>query len=230
MARFSPLLLTITLLGLAGCQANAVQPSAEQAPAVAPQPAAAAELAQRVNDANAERFESVEQRIMLMQEKLIELNQRIERISVQNGQQLAGLQRLQQLQTQQVQRQMEQNAGPSTLDQLTELVFRLEQMSAETSQPSVVNSSVTDRAPYQLVSVYSSKGWILLKLDRSSGTTWKADGGDWFEIQEVGVLPESEYQVVMQPNPNDIKGFVAARIDRNNGISWWLKDNQWEPF
>ncbi|RDE19504.1 hypothetical protein DV711_11475 [Motiliproteus coralliicola] len=222
--------MMMALLGLAGCQANAVQPSAEPAAAVASQPAAAAELAQRVNDANAERFESVEQRIVLMQEKLIELNQRIERLSVQGGQQLAGLQRLQQLQTQQVQRQMEQNSGPSTLDQLTELVFRLEQMSAESSQQSVSASATTDQAPYQLVSVYSSKGWILLKLDRLSGTTWKADGADWLEIQEVGVLPASEYQVVMQPNPNDIKGFVAARIDRNNGISWWLKDNQWEPF
>ncbi len=83
---------------------------------------------------------------------------------------------------------------------------------------------------YLLASVYGPKGWVVLKYASLTGSTWMAEAGSWKRVEEVGVLPESEYQVVMQPAPGDIKGYVAARVDRGNGITWWLKDNQWEPF
>ncbi|MEH6472378.1 MAG: hypothetical protein V7752_14105 [Halopseudomonas sp.] len=223
------IVFAICVLLLAGCQQNPVQslPAAVAAP-----PASANDLAEQLNDANGKRFDGVEARITLIQEKLIELNQQLQRTTVQSQQQLAMLQWLQQSQQLQTEQQAEQQSGPSTLDQLTELVFRLEQMSAESQQQDadMASSAVVTEPVYQLVSVYGPKGWVVLKYDSLAGTTWKAEAGNWKRIEEVGVLPESSYQVVMEPIEKDVRGHVAARIDRNNGITWWLKDNQWEPF
>ncbi len=225
------ILLIATTMLLSACQSNP-----NQVAPVVPQPAAPSplELVDRVNDASAKRFDTVEQRITLMQEKLIELNLQLQRASRQDQLQLATLQQLQQSSEQQAQAQTQavsNTSGPTTLDQLTELVFRLEQMSAEAQSLETETSSAATRAPnYRLVSVYGPKGWVVLKYDASTGTSWKAEAGDWALIDEVGVLPESNYQVVMQLAPGDVKGYVAARIDSGNGITWWLKDNQWEPF
>ncbi|MFT6916950.1 MAG: hypothetical protein ACJAWL_003294 [Motiliproteus sp.] len=225
------LLIIILALALSACQQNPVQPTAAALNAAAV--SRSADVVEQVEETSAKRFDSVEQRITLMQEKLIAQSQLLQRVTVQEQQQLALLQWLQQAQQFQAKQKREQQEQPSALDQLTELVFRLEQMSAESQQQSdtMGQTDATKGLPnYQLVSVYGPKGWVVLKYDTRSGSTWKADEGDWVAITEVGVLPESDYQVVMQPAGNDVKGHVAARIDRNNGIAWWLKDNQWEPF
>lgn len=227
-----PILILISALLLSACQQTPVQPTPGALEAVAT--ARSADLAEQVNDASAKRFDSVEQRMTLIQEKLLEQAQQQQRISLQNQQQLTLLQWLQQSQQIQAKQLADRQAEPSALDQLTELVFRLEQMSAESERRSETESeaqaSVITEPVFELVSVYGAKGWVVLKYDSRSGSTWKADAGNWAVIKEVGVLPESAYQVVMEPIANDVRGYVAARIDRNNGITWWLKDNQWEPF
>ncbi len=223
--------IVISALLLSACQQNPLQPSA-----VAQEAAAAsrsAELAEQLNAACGERFDTVEQRITLIQEKQIEQNQQLQRVTVESQQQLKLLQWLQQARQIQAQQRADQQDSPSALDQLTELVFRLEQMSAESRQASEEDAqapSVIVEPLFELVSVYGPKGWVVLKYDNRTGSSWKAEAGDWVSITEVGVLPESDYQVVMEPIANDVRGHVAARIDRNNGITWWLKDNQWEPF
>lgn len=223
------ILLTVSILLLSACQNSPRQPAL----AAAAQPAAptSMELVERVNDASAIRFDSVEQRITLMQEKLIELNLKLEQAGRQNQLQLATLQQLQQDSIRaQVQSQRNNAASnPGTLDQLTELVYRLEQMSSESQEQGTV-ASAQSQSNYRLASVYGAKGWVVLKYDSSTGEGWLAEAGDWKPIEEVGVLPESQYQVLIQLAPDDIKGYVAARIDSGNGITWWLKDNQWEPF
>lgn len=225
-------ILFVTLvLSLIACQQNPPQPSAQSLDAAAA--SRSAELAEQLNDASGKRFDAVEQRITLMQEKLIEQAKQLQHLTVQGQQQLSMLQWLQQSEQFQAKQLAEQKAEPTALDQLTELVFRLEQMSADSQQKSESAAQAQSQIAvpvYQLVSVYGPKGWVVLKYDARTGVTWKAEAGDWVAIKEVGVLPESDYQVVMQPADKDIKGHVAARIDRNNGIAWWLKDNQWEPF
>lgn len=225
------LLMVLLVLALSACQQHPVQPTPTALNAAAV--SRSAEVAEQINDTSAKRFDTLEQRITLMQEKLIAQNQLLQRVTVQGQQQLALLQWLQQAQQFQAQQNKEQQAQPSALDQLTELVFRLEQMSAESQQQSADSAqavATTAEPSYQLVSVYGPKGWVVLKYDTRTGSTWKAIAGDWVAVTEVGVLPESDYQVVMQSAEKDVKGHVAARIDRNNGIAWWLKDNQWEPF
>lgn len=225
------ILIVISALLLSACQQNPVQPSTAALDAAAA--SRSAELAEQLNAASGERFDAVEQRITLIQEKLIEQNQQLQRVTAQSLQQLTLLQWLQQAQQLQARQLADQQAAPSALDQLTELVFRLEQMSAESRQETEadaqVQSAIADPL-FELVSVYGPKGWVVLKYDSKTGSTWKAEAGDWIAVKEVGTLPESYYQVVMQPADKDVKGHVAARIDRNNGIAWWLKDNQWEPF
>ncbi|MEH6826398.1 MAG: hypothetical protein V7629_21125 [Motiliproteus sp.] len=225
------ILIVISALLLSACQQNPAQPSAVALDAAAA--SRSAELAEQLNAASGERFDTVEQRITLIQEKQIEQNQQLQRVTVESQQQLKLLQWLQQAQQIQAQQLADQQDAPSALDQLTELVFRLEQMSAESRQASEEDAqapSVIVEPLFELVSVYGPKGWVVLKYDNRTGSSWKAEAGDWVSITEVGVLPESDYQVVMEPIANDVRGHVAARIDRNNGITWWLKDNQWEPF
>lgn len=228
------ILIILCGLLLVACQGNPSQPVAAVTPVVAaPSPL---ELADRINDASAKRFDTVEQRITLMQEKLIALNLQLERLSRQEQLQLNTLQQLQldsQMQTQAQMKEAAQVGEPNTLDQLTELVFRLEQMSSDSELQQLESDSRMQGSgdpDYHLASVYGSKGWIVLKYDRLSGRSWKAEAGSWKPIEEVGDLPESIYQVVLQLAPGDVKGYVAARIDSGNGITWWLKDNQWEPF
>ncbi|MEH6650154.1 MAG: hypothetical protein V7707_09045 [Motiliproteus sp.] len=228
------ILVILSALLLVACQSNPNQSAAVAAPvAAAPSPL---ELADRVNDASAKRFDTVEQRITLVQEKLIALNLQLERLSRQEQQQLSVLQQMQldsQMQTQAKMKESAQVGEPNTLDQLTELVFRLEQMSADSQSQQLEGDAQMPNygdSDYQLASVYGPKGWIVLKYDRLSGSSWKAEAGSWKLIEEVGDLPESKYQVVLQLAPGDVKGYVAARIDSGNGITWWLKDNEWEPF
>tara|TARA_R110002167_G_scaffold70379_1_gene198313 strand:- start:14041 stop:14727 length:687 start_codon:yes stop_codon:yes gene_type:complete len=225
------ILILISTLLLAACQQSPVQPSAADLDAAAA--TRSTDLAEQLTDASAKRFDTMEQRMTLIQEKLIEQGQLIQRITLQGQQQLTLLQWLQQSQQIQAKQLADQRSEPSALDQLTELVFRLEQMSAESqlkAEPeSPASTSITEPG-FELVSVYGPKGWVVLKYDSRTGSTWKAEAGDWIAVTEVGVLPESNYQVVMQPADKDVKGHVAARIDRNTGVAWWLKNNQWEPF
>lgn len=232
MANRSPRLLTAAglLLLLAGCQ-HQVQPSS--APSV---PVVTGQQLEQLGQLQEQRFGSLEQQLTLLQEKLLKLNDQLERLDLQGRQQLALTQHIQQLQSSQMalggpsQRQTSAaSSGNDTLAQLTELVLRLEQMSSQHDDTDLQQQDST--APdYRLVSAYGTQGWVLLKYDAVSGTSWKAEGGDWKEIKEVGVLPDSQYRLVIQAAENDVKGFVAARIDRSNGFAWWLKGNTWEPL
>ncbi len=235
MLRSFPLFALLLLM--AGCQAQAVKPGAP------PEAPAADSVVAEPQSPLLQRFdklmttnEQVEQRITLMQEQLIKVNQQLQAMQQRNGQLLQAMQRLQLAQSQGAQARVTEASGSretaaSNEDQLTALVFRLEQLSAEWQAQPRAGAAAAENAGFSLVSAYTPKGqWVIFKYDQASGLTWNAEDGGWNEVAELESLPLSAYQVVLRPAAGDVKGYVAARIDRETGRSWWLKGNTWEPF
>lgn len=230
-----PVLLSM-LLVLAGCQAQAVKPETETAQPPQAAPSEAAGDLQSYFMRMVKSNEQVEQRITLMQEQVIKLNQQIQVLQQRN---LKMLQTLQQVQIAQQQQHLKSasNSKPTTGDQqdakpsdnVEDILQRLEQQLAMSG---VAASSGKTAAPgFRLVSAYTPKGqWVIFKYDEATGLTWMAKEGGWMEIEEQGRLPYSRYEVVLRPAAGDVKGYVAARVDQQTGESWWLKGNQWAAF
>lgn len=177
-----------------------------------------------------ESSRQVEQRITLMQEQVIRLNEQMTAVQQRNMQLLQAIQRLQMMLSQSAEQQpkakIEDSVAPAqpTADlpeNLADTLARLEQQ--------LQNGAVA--TGFKLASAYTPKGqWVIFKYDEATGLTWKAEEGGWMEIGELESLPLSRYQVVLRPASGDVKGYVAARVDQETGRSWWLKGNTWEAF
>lgn len=222
------LTLTALLLWLVGCQTQAARPQPETPPAPAADPLAP--LTEKL-EATSQNVSDLGQKLLLVQEQVIKLNQKAEALDQRILQQLQALQRIQMLQAAAAQPPQSSTAeGPTPIDQLTALVARLEQLS---SQPVSAAPGAADGAlpGFRMVSAYTPAGtWVVLKYDEATGLTWSAKGGNWEAVDEEEIPGTSHYQVVLQPAAGDKKGYVAARIDRDSGQTWWLNGNRWEPF
>ncbi len=221
--------LVVTSMILAGCQAQSVKP-ADAAPPVAQNAPETGSDLQNYFMRMVKSNEQVEQRITLMQEQVIKLNQQMQ---VQQQRNLKVLQSLQQLQimaqqTKQMQTAPANELGTDEQPPLEALMERIQQQ----LEIAAVSSGGKGVAPgFRLVSAYTPKGqWVIFKYDEATGLTWMAKEGGWSAIDEVSRLPISRYEVVLRPAAGDVKGYVAARVDQQTGESWWLKGNQWEAF
>lgn len=217
-------------LALTGCQAQAPRPAP-----VADTPAAdSGPSAEAVQKASQARFDTLDERFLLMQEQLIQANRQLETIAQRTQQQLVALQRVQMLQAAAAQASVGETEieGPSTLDQLTELVFRLEQLSTEAADAAGPETAIpADALGFNMVSTVTHTGqWVIFKYDEITGLAWNVLDGGWVEVGEPEPLDNSHYQVVLRPSRTDVKHYVAARIDRRTGQTWWLKNNRWEVF
>ena len=228
------------LVLVVGCQAQGVKPN-QVAEKTAPPADPTAPLMARF-DQLGKSGERVEQRITLVQEQVIKLNQQMQGLQQRNLQLLQALQRMQLLQAQAQKKPAPAEADEANQQQLSaqenraevdDLVSRLERLAEaqEASGAGGFSQTSIDGAGFLLVSAYTPKGqWVIFKYDEATGLTWNAREGDWIEVGELGSLPVSVYQVVLRPAAGDVKGYVAARIDRETGRSWWLKGNTWEAF
>ncbi|MEH6625373.1 MAG: hypothetical protein V7739_02935 [Motiliproteus sp.] len=229
------ILLCSLLLLVAGCQAQAVKP--ESAPAVAKAPVDPLAPIQGRFDEMAKSNAQVAERITLMQEQVIKLNQHMQAIQQRN---LQLLQALQQMQLRQAQvkstadKELESQSGDDAKDEVPTLVKQLQQMLAEQNNRPSGGAKASSGGPatgFKLVSAYTPKGqWVIFKYDEATGLSWTARDGGWDEVNELESMPLSVYQVILRPAAGDVKGYVAARIDRETGQTWWLKGNGWEPF
>ncbi|MCW8886297.1 MAG: hypothetical protein OQK12_13755 [Motiliproteus sp.] len=231
-----PILLCSLLLLMAGCQAQAVKPS-DAATTAQRQADPLAPLTQRFDELLKSNTQ-VEQRITLMQEQVIKLNQQMQAVQQRNLQLLQAMQQMQmQQQSQQRAKQVsaDENEQPaqSQDNELTQILSRVEQQLADQAggQAAGGYASSVNANGFKLVSAYTPKGqWVIFKYDEATGLSWIATDGSWAEINELEHIPASVYQVILRPAAGDIKGYVAARIDRETGQTWWLKGNSWEPF
>ncbi|OMH25608.1 hypothetical protein [Motiliproteus sp. MSK22-1] len=242
-----------------GCQAQAVNPE-QPAPSVGAQQFDSSGLVLKRFDEMDKSNARVEQRITLVQEQVIKLNQQMQGLHQRNLQLLQALQQMQLSMTQltagsksaQSSMPAELSSSDGTLKpdeqalssatKLEALISRLEQFAADqeaggsTGKSKVteefkLSSTELDAGGFRLVSAYTPKGqWVIFKYDEQTGLTWNAQDGGWMEVGELEPLPASVYQVVLRPASGDVKGYVAARIDRETGRSWWLRGNVWESF
>lgn len=227
--------LLVLSLALAACQAQAPVPEAllQQTASAARQ---SAELGSQVA-AQQEQLQSLEGRLTRVQEQVIKSRESLEQLLARSDQGLRALQRLEQLQA------MGPQASASDsepLEQLGQMLERLERLAASSAKTSAgaesgsveTFSAETLSAPfYELISVYTAEDdWVIFRMDRTTGLTWRARDGRWAAIEEPSALPASRYQLVAREAQGDVKGFVAARIDQRSGETWWLKGDRWEVF
>ncbi len=231
------LLLCSLLLLVAGCQAQAVKPVNDSAQAPAQAPTDPLAPIHGRFDQMAKSNAHVAERITLMQEQVIKLNQQMQALQQRNLQLLQALQQMQLRQAQAkslAKKKPEQPAAAESKDEVATLVEQLQQLLAEQQGRSVAVSKTSNNgsaAGFKMVSAYTPKGqWVIFKYDEATGLSWTASDGGWNEVNELESMPLSVYQVVLRPAAGDVKGYVAARIDRETGQTWWLKGNSWEQF
>ncbi|WP_207062009.1 hypothetical protein [Motiliproteus sp. SC1-56] len=224
-------LISLGLLAgiLFGCQTQATR----EAPVAPPAPDPALPGIESALEESQARLDALDERFVLLQEQLLQANRQLDTLAQRSQQQLVALQRVQMLQASAAKAEAENAASgdSSALDQLTELVFRLEQLSANEDGGQAAQLPLGDALGFEIVSAVTHQGqWVILKYDEITGLTWNALDGGWVEVGEPEPLENSRYQVLLRPSRTDVKHYVAARLDRKTGQTWWLKNNRWEPF
>lgn len=243
MLRSSLMLLTLAV-ALSGCAAggSATQPlpdptrpmpvqNQSSAPAGQdPEPAMPVEQARVVPEAPqlSNQIDQLMGRLTLVQEQVIEQrNQTRQQLELTQ----AVLQRLQLLS----QAQFTQSDQPaSAVGQDPELAMQIDaainQLLQIANEMQLNTQATASAGDWNLASAVTSKGWTLVRYQKSSGKAWLAENGGWTELTDLQIPGRGLYRIDLERRDSDSKGFVAVRIDQLTGATWWLNDHTWQAY
>lgn len=83
---------------------------------------------------------------------------------------------------------------------------------------------------WEIASVVTAKGWILIRYKPSTGKTWLAENGSWTELVDRAAPGTGQYALYLERRDTDSKGYVAVKINKSTGDTWWLNDRTWQAY
>lgn len=236
-----PLILAVTTL--AACtdqnrvpqQAGAPGPEVESAIGVAVEPqtqSSETRVEQVVVESDSasisNQIDQLSGRLTLVQEQII--NQRNS-----SDQQLelsqAILQRLQLLtQSTLLKDQTDSEQDPMDLASVQQLDAAINQLLQVANEMQIASGRSAATGDWEIESVVTNKGWVLMRYKPVSGATWLAESGAWIELGDTTPLSSGNYALQLEPRDTDSKGYVAVRINKLTGDTWWLNDRTWQAY
>ncbi len=240
---FRSIPLILALMTLAACtaqnsvpqQAGVPGPEVESATGVAvePQTQSTETRIEEVvveNDSSglSNQIDQLTGRLTLVQEQII--NQR-NASDKQLELSQAILQRLQLLtQSTLLQDQADNEQDPKDLASLQQLDAAINQLLQVANEMQLASGRSAATGDWEIDSVVTNKGWVLIRYKTATGATWLAENGAWIELGDTTPLSSGNYALQLEPRDTDSKGYVAVRINKLTGDTWWLNDRTWQAY
>ncbi|MBP0050009.1 hypothetical protein H9C73_14845 [Marinobacterium sp. AK62] len=243
--RKTPIAFTLLAILLSGCNAAQTQPQSAAGPAAqAPgensasassdQPAARETSASQPSAGSSSSgagalqsgFDQLSGRLTLLQEQVLQIRSANQQLLEQNQMLMNQLDVLTRTQpAADAEGDQTGTEDQASIDQLDAAIGQLMQILNQAELP------VVDAPRFGLATTYTQKGdWVLLRYDRTTGDTWRAEYGDWQLIEEEMAPEASAYEVQITRADRNTAGYVAVRIDLNSGRSWWLNGKRWQEY